>query len=120
MPIFLAFWLLFGALAFAPPAFIYLYMKHKAKAAWPTKIDTAYNPKVSIIIPTYNEAAIIHYKLANTSRLQYPKSQMEIIVVDSNSKDGTPQITQNFVGPPRPGPAGGRPGWPTWTGSCRG
>jgi cellulose synthase/poly-beta-1,6-N-acetylglucosamine synthase-like glycosyltransferase len=97
MQVFLLFWLLFGVLAFAPAAFIYLYMKHKSKTAWPTKIDDAYTPKVSIIIPTYNEAEIIKYKLTNTSRLTYPQNMMEIIVVDSNSTDGTPQIVQEFA-----------------------
>ena len=70
---FLAVWFLFGALALGPPAFIFLYMKHKSHASWPTKIDFAYKPKVSIIIPTYNEAGIIDYKLANSRRVIYPK-----------------------------------------------
>ncbi|XHH09319.1 MAG: glycosyltransferase [Candidatus Bathyarchaeia archaeon] len=96
MPLLLFFWLLFGVLAFAPPAFIYLYMKNKSKMAWPTKIDSAYNPKISIIIPTFNEAEIIRYKLSNTSRLSYPQSLMEIIVVDSNSTDGTGKIVEDF------------------------
>ena len=55
------------------------------------------HPKVSIIIPTYNEAEIIRFKLANTSRLSYPKDLMEIIVVDSNSNDGTTQIVKDFT-----------------------
>ncbi|MGD6934615.1 MAG: glycosyltransferase [Candidatus Bathyarchaeia archaeon] len=98
MPLLLVFfWLLFGLLAFAPPAFIYLYMKHKSKAAWPTKIDGNYAPKVSIIIPTYNEAEIIKYKLSNTSHLTYPQNLTEIIVVDSNSSDGTAQIVSDYV-----------------------
>jgi cellulose synthase/poly-beta-1,6-N-acetylglucosamine synthase-like glycosyltransferase len=97
MPIILLlFWVLFGVLAFAPPAFIYLYMKQKSKADWPTKVDGNYTPKVSIIIPTYNEAEIIKYKLTNTSRISYPLDLMEIIVVDSNSSDGTPQIVKTF------------------------
>jgi poly-beta-1,6-N-acetyl-D-glucosamine synthase len=97
MPILLVFWLLFGVFAFAPPAFIFVYMKYKSKAAWPTKIDPNYAPKVSVIIPTFNEAEIIRFKLANTSLLTYPKSIMEIIVVDSNSTDGTVQIIQDFT-----------------------
>ncbi|MCL1977741.1 MAG: glycosyltransferase [Candidatus Bathyarchaeota archaeon] len=95
--LFIFFWLLFGALAFAPPVFIYLYMGHKSKAAWPTKINDKYTPKISIIIPTYNEAEIIKYKLVNTSLLSYPQDLMEIIVVDSNSSDGTPQIVDDFI-----------------------
>lgn len=96
MLFFLAFWFLFGALALGPPAFIFLYMKHKSHAAWPTKIDFAYKPKVSIIIPTYNEAGIIDYKLANSSRVIYPKDLLEIIVVDSNSTDDTVKKVRDF------------------------
>lgn len=97
MTIFFAVWLFFGVLAFAPPAFIYLFMKRKSKTAWPTRIDAGFTPKVSLIIPTYNEAEIIHYKLANTRQLEYPKDLMEVIVVDSNSSDGTTQIVQDFT-----------------------
>lgn len=97
MPIFLFFWLIFGVLAFVPPAFIYLYMKHKSNAAWPTKVDDSYTPKVSIIIPTYNEAEIIRFKLSNTCRLDYPGNLIEIVVVDSNSSDGTAQIVKEFI-----------------------
>jgi cellulose synthase/poly-beta-1,6-N-acetylglucosamine synthase-like glycosyltransferase len=71
-------------------------MKHKSNASWPTKVDSAYKPKVSIIIPTYNEAGIIGYKLDNSSRLTYPKDLMEIVIVDSNSTDDTVKIVQDF------------------------
>ncbi len=96
MIFFLAVWFLFGFLALGPPAFIFLYMKHKSKASWPTKVDSAYKPKVSIIIPTYNEAGIIGYKLDNSIRLSYPKELMEIVVVDSNSTDDTAKIVRDF------------------------
>ena len=96
MLFFLAVWFLFGALALGPPAFIFLYMKHKSNASWPTKVDYAYKPKVSIIIPTYNEAGIIGYKLDNSSRLTYPKDLLEIVIVDSNSTDDTVKIVQDF------------------------
>ena len=96
MLFFLAAWFLFGALALGPPVFIFLYMKHKSNASWPTKVDYAYKPKVSIIIPTYNEAGIIGYKLDNSSRLTYPKDLFEIVIVDSNSTDDTVKIVQDF------------------------
>ncbi len=96
MLFFLAVWFLFGALALGPPAFIFLYMKRKSNASWPTKVDYAYKPRVSIIIPTYNEAGIIGYKLDNSSRLTYPKDLLEIVIVDSNSTDGTVKVVQDF------------------------
>lgn len=95
--LFLIAWLIFGFLAFIPPAFIFLFMRMKSKKAWPTKIDQTYNPKISIIIPTYNEEEIINYKLQNTIKLAYPTDKLEIIIVDSNSKDNTIKEAQYFL-----------------------
>jgi biofilm PGA synthesis N-glycosyltransferase PgaC len=92
----LMFWFLFGTLALGPPAFIFLYMKHKSNSSWPTKVDSSYKPSVSIIIPTYNEAGIISYKLENSNRLTYPKHLLEIVIVDSNSTDNTVEIIKAF------------------------
>jgi len=89
-------WLFFGVLALAPPAFIFLYMKRASKTAWPTKVDSKYLPKVSVVIPTYNEAEVITYKLVNTARLSYPKDSLELVVVDSNSQDDTAKIVKDF------------------------
>ena len=96
MLVFLVVWALFGALALGPAAFIFIYMKRKSSGSWPTQVDSEYKPKVSIIIPTYNEASIIGYKLVNSSRLSYPKELLEIVIVDSNSTDDTAQIIKDF------------------------
>jgi cellulose synthase/poly-beta-1,6-N-acetylglucosamine synthase-like glycosyltransferase len=71
-------------------------MKRKSNASWPTKVDYAYKPKVSIIIPTYNEAGVIGYKLDNSSRITYPEDLFEIVIVDSNSSDDTGKIVRDF------------------------
>lgn len=97
MLFFLTVWFLFGALALGPAVFIYLYMKHKSSGSWPTIIDASYRPKVSIIIPTYNEREIISYKLSNSNSLSYPKNLLEIVIVDSNSSDDTVEIIKNFA-----------------------
>jgi biofilm PGA synthesis N-glycosyltransferase PgaC len=89
-------WIAFAFLALGPAAFIFCYMKIKSKKSWPTKVDINYKPKASIIVPTYNEASIILFKLINLSRLRYPKDLMEIIVVDSNSSDDTVEIIRQF------------------------
>jgi poly-beta-1,6-N-acetyl-D-glucosamine synthase len=96
MMVLLAFWLLFGVLALGPAAFIFLFMKRKSSQAWPTKVDAHYKPKVSVIIPTYNESSIIGYKLANTSKLTYPRELMELLIIDSHSTDDTAQIIRDF------------------------
>ncbi len=96
MLFFLVLWFAFGALALGPPAFIFLYMKHKSTDPWPTAVDYNYKPLVSIVIPTYNESSLISYKLVNSSKLSYRKNQLEIIVVDSNSSDDTAKKVQEF------------------------
>ena len=54
-----------------------------------------YLPKITVIIPTYNEEEAIERKIVNTLELQY-SGCVEIIVVDSNSSDKTPQIAKMF------------------------
>lgn len=51
---------------------------------------------VSIIIPTYNEEANIERKINSLIDLDYPKSQMEIIVVDDGSVDNTVNIIKKM------------------------
>ena len=51
-------------------------------------------PTVSVIIPTYNRAAMLRQALESV-RLQEVEG-VEIIVVDSESTDGTPQVVQEF------------------------
>lgn len=49
-------------------------------------------PKVSTIIPTYNEVQVIGKKLENLQSLNYPKEKLEIIFVDGGSTDGTAEL----------------------------
>ena len=89
-------WLLFGFLSLGPAAFIFLYMRKRSERSWPTKVDGDYKPRVSVLVPTYNESSIILFKLTNLSRLKYPKNLIEVIVVDSNSSDDTVEVVRKF------------------------
>lgn len=55
-------------------------------------------PKLSLLIPTYNEESVICRKLSNVETLDYPKEKLEVIVVDSASTDSTQQLVQSFIG----------------------
>lgn len=46
-------------------------------------------PRVTVVIPTYNEAKMIVEKLDDVIQQDYPRERLEIIVVDSGSTDGT-------------------------------
>jgi cellulose synthase/poly-beta-1,6-N-acetylglucosamine synthase-like glycosyltransferase len=72
-------------------------MRRAAKKPWNLKIDYNYRPKISILVPTYNEASIIRYKLENLIKVNYTRDLMQIIVVDSNSEDQTVDIVYDFI-----------------------
>ena len=53
-------------------------------------------PAVSIIIAAYNEEKVIASKLQNTLALDYPSSQLQIIVAAYGSTDATATIASSF------------------------
>ena len=59
--------------------------------------DYDFRPFVSILVPTYNEAAVIEKKLANLLELDYPSDLCEIIVIDSGSTDGTADAVRKVL-----------------------
>ena len=63
---------------------------------WNIRVDGNYRPKVTVIIPTYNEAEFIQSKLDNIYYQDYPKSLVEVIVIDSASNDGTVKLVEEW------------------------
>lgn len=59
------------------------------------KKDSKFIPKISIIIPAWNEEKTIEGKIKNTLELEYPK-KLEIIVIDDGSDDKTNEIVRKF------------------------
>lgn len=53
-------------------------------------------PKVSIVIATYNGEKTIEKCLESVLNQTYPREQIEAIVVDDGSSDGTVKIIKNF------------------------
>jgi len=83
---------------FTTPLAYYAYAKLKwLGKPWDIKTNENYKPRVTIIIPTYNEAELIKKKLDNIHDQDYPKESMEIIVVDSASTDGTPRLVEEWA-----------------------
>jgi len=54
------------------------------------------SPRVTLIIPAYNEEKFIRETLENKLQLDYPKDRLEIIVVSDASDDGTNLIVQEY------------------------
>jgi len=86
-----------AAIHFGVPLIYYSYLKRVAlPRPWNVRADSSFLPKVSIIIPTYNEAQLITRKLDNIHRQNYPKDKVEIIIIDSASTDGTPDLVKKW------------------------
>ena len=90
-------WLIFFILSFGVVGFIFFSMRKAALRPWRIKIDESYKPKVSILVPTFNEVAVIRFKLENLNRLEYPDELTQIIIVDSNSSDHTIDVVSDFI-----------------------
>ena len=90
-------WFIFCFLSFGVLALRFILMKKNAAKPWRLKVDENYMPKVSILIPTYNESKTIGFKLQNINKIDYPRELVQVIVVDSNSTDGTLDIVKNFI-----------------------
>jgi len=90
-------WLIFFILSFGVVGFIYISMRRAALRPWRIRIDESYKPKVSILVPTYNEVAGIRFKLENLNKLEYPDGLKQIIIVDSNSNDRTIDVVSDFI-----------------------
>jgi len=83
---------------FDVPLAYYLYLRSKwLNKPWDVKRDSSYRPRVTIIVPTYNEADLIESKLDDIARQDYPKELVEVIVIDSASADGTPKKVEKWA-----------------------
>jgi len=90
-------WFTLLAFNIAPFGFYILYMKRIAKnRTWNIKIDSSYEPDISIIIPTYNEGSTITGKLDSILEADYPKDKMEILIVDGASTDETANLVHRW------------------------
>lgn len=53
-------------------------------------------PTVSIVIPVYNGTRTIRQCLDAILQVDYPQDRYEVIVVDNNSDDGTPEMVRQY------------------------
>lgn len=61
-------------------------------------LPTADLPKVSVIIPAYNEQVNINYCLMSLKAQTYPHHLIEIIVIDDGSSDQTSKVVLGHMG----------------------
>ncbi len=56
-----------------------------------------YRPTVSLLIPVYNEEAVIEKKLENALQLEYPPGRLEIVVASDGSTDRTVDLLRPYL-----------------------
>jgi cellulose synthase/poly-beta-1,6-N-acetylglucosamine synthase-like glycosyltransferase len=54
-------------------------------------------PSLSVMIPAYNEAAVIADKIRNTLEADYPPDKIEIVIASDGSSDGTAQVAREML-----------------------
>ncbi|HEX6986722.1 MAG TPA: glycosyltransferase family 2 protein [Planctomycetaceae bacterium] len=91
------FWGAFGLLSYThvgfPALMALVGALDRGRARGP---DGGPRPKVSLIIPAYNEARIIRQKLENALAIDYPKDRLEILLGSDASTDDTNAIAEEF------------------------
>ena len=90
--------LVLAAVHFGTPLAYYHYMRPRyLDSSWGIRVDENYKPRITVIVPTYNEAKLIERKLDNIYEQEYPRDRLEVVVVDSASTDGTPELVRKWV-----------------------
>lgn len=51
-----------------------------------------FQPKITVLIPAFNEAAVIEGTIRNKLAQNYPSENLEVIVISDESEDGTDEI----------------------------
>jgi cellulose synthase/poly-beta-1,6-N-acetylglucosamine synthase-like glycosyltransferase len=74
------------------PAVVWLIGTLRPKAVLKRPI----RPRVSVIIPAYNEARVIRETVLNKLECTYPAEKREILVVSDSSDDGTDEIVKGI------------------------
>ena len=90
------FWLSVAAVGYAYVGYPLLLTILSKIAPKPVK-SADWTPSVTVIIAAYNEERDLATKLENTLALDYPKSQLEVMVTSDCSSDGTDDIVRSFA-----------------------
>jgi len=90
--------IILAGIHFGIPLIYYSYAKVKwLRKPWNIKIDEHYKPRITVVVPTYNEAKFIREKLDNLCAQNYPRDLIEVLVVDSASEDGTTELIKKWI-----------------------
>ena len=76
----------------------WIRLRRRPAADEPPHPGAVFHPPVSLIIPAYNEEAVIAQKIRNSLDLEYPAAKLEIVVVSDGSNDATEAVARRAAG----------------------
>ena len=62
-----------------------------------SEYNPEYAPKVTVLVPAHNEEAVIEGSLDCMNKLDYKKGQLEVIILNDRSTDGTKDLIDDFL-----------------------
>ncbi|RJX42034.1 glycosyl transferase family 2 [Halonotius aquaticus] len=80
-------WLCLSVVIVVPVLLLLLCLSRLSNNRPAVARDETWIPTVSLVIPTYNEAAIIEDRLTNLLETTYPAAQLEIVLADDSTDD---------------------------------
>jgi len=72
-------------------------LRNWARKPWELKIDSGFEPTLSILVPVHNEAGVIGRKLENLASATYSREKLEVFVIDDASSDETLVKVEEFM-----------------------
>jgi len=72
-----------------------LLMYVLGRLRWRPNIRKEIWPRVSLLVPAYNEGHVIKAKIQNCTELEYPKDRLEVLVASDGSTDATGAAIEN-------------------------
>ncbi len=85
---------LLGAMPMAVTVFQYLLLAgHRWRDHYnDDQVDLVYSPRVAVVVPAWNEAAVLRFSIDRMMELDYPADRLRLCVIDDGSTDGTPEL----------------------------
>jgi cellulose synthase/poly-beta-1,6-N-acetylglucosamine synthase-like glycosyltransferase len=78
-------------------AWIFVKIRTLLGISFPTLDDPAFQPKVTLVVPAYNEMSCIEAKVKNSFGLDYPADKMDVLFVTEGSNDGTTEYIESLM-----------------------
>lgn len=76
---------------------LYGLVKVKNSFTKPKPVDAGFQPLVTLVVPCYNEASILHEKVENCLQLDYPKDRLQLVFITDGSTDDSVDVLRTYA-----------------------